>query len=58
MQFEGKNAIREAIRSKMTINKILVDQIYASRKDEIISLARQNKIRVEFVPKSDRKSVV
>ena len=45
MQFEGKNAIREAIRSKMTINKILVDQNYASRKDEIISLARQNKIR-------------
>ena len=58
MQFEGKNAIREAIRSKMTINKILVDQNYASRKDEIISLARQNKIRVEFVPKSalERKS--
>ena len=58
MQIEGKNAIREAIKSKLTINKIMVDQNFANRKDDLISLARQNKIRVEFVPKAglDRKS--
>lgn len=58
MQIEGKNAIREAIKSKLTINKIMVDQNFANRRDDLISLARQNKIRVEFVPKTglDRKS--
>lgn len=58
MQFEGKNAIREALRSVVTINKLLVDQNYAARKDELVKLAREKKVRVEFVPKAalDRKS--
>jgi 23S rRNA (guanosine2251-2'-O)-methyltransferase len=51
MFIEGKNAIREAIESGKTINKIYVDKNYASRKDEIISLASQNKIKIEFLPK-------
>ena len=58
MQIEGKNPVKEALRSNLTINKIWIDQNYSSRKDEIISLARKNKIRIEFIPKQalDRKS--
>ncbi len=58
MQIEGKNPVKEALRSSLTINKIWIDQNYSSRKDEIISLARKNKIRIEFIPKQalDRKS--
>lgn len=58
MQFEGKNAIRQALQADITINKILIDQNYANRKDEIVSLAREKKLRIEFVPKQalDRKS--
>ena len=58
MYIEGKNAIKEAIASKITINKILVDKNVQGRKDEIINLAAQNKIKFEFVPRIvlDKKS--
>lgn len=58
MQFEGKNAIRQALQADITINKILVDQNYANRKDDLVILAREKKVRIEFVPKQalDRKS--
>ena len=58
MFIEGKNAIRQAIEGGSTINKILVDKNYQTRKDEIISLASKNKIKIEFLPKAvlDKKS--
>lgn len=58
MFIEGKNAIREAIENKVTINKIMVDKNFQGRKDEIIALATENKIKFEFVPKIvlDKKS--
>ncbi len=58
MFIEGKNAIRQAIEAKVTINKIYVDKNYQGRKDEIINLAAQNKIKFEFVPRVflDKKS--
>ena len=51
MFIEGKNAIRQAIEAGSTINKIFVDQNYKSRKDEIINLAFEKKIKVKFLPK-------
>ena len=58
MYIEGKNAIKQAIDAKITINKIFVDKNYQGRKDEIINLAVQNKIKFEFVPRIflDKKS--
>lgn len=52
MFIEGKNAVRQALDSGVTINKIMVDKNYQSRKDEIINLAYKNKIKVEFLPKN------
>lgn len=52
MLVEGKNAVRQAITAGSTINKIFVDKNFASRKDEIISLATKNKIKIEFIPKT------
>lgn len=59
MQIEGKNQVVEALKNDTTINKIFIDKNFASRKDDVISLARKNKIRIEFVPKPalDKKSV-
>lgn len=59
MYIEGKNAVISAINNKKTINKIFIDKNFSSRKDEIISLARQNKIKIEFLPRSilDKKSL-
>lgn len=51
MYIEGKNAIRQAIEGGQTINKIFIDKNYSTRKDEIIALACQNKIKIEFLPK-------
>lgn len=51
MYIEGKNAIRQAIEAGKTINKIYVDKNYSTRKDDIIALASQNKIKIEFLPK-------
>lgn len=58
MFIEGKNAIREAIENHLTINKIMIDKNIQGRKDEIIALASENKIKFEFVPKLvlDKKS--
>ena len=51
MNIEGRNQVIEAIKNSKTINKLLIDRNFASRKDDVISLAKQNKIRVEFLPK-------
>lgn len=58
MQIEGRNQVREALLSGLTVNKLLVDVAYSTRKDDLISLARKKHVRVDFVPKSalDRKS--
>lgn len=52
MFIEGKNAVRQAIESKSTINKIFIDKNYALRKDEIIALATKNRIKIEYLPKN------
>lgn len=51
MNIEGRNQVIEAIKNGKTINKVFVDKNYASRKDDVIALAKQNKLRVEFLPK-------
>ena len=51
MKIEGRNQVTEAIKSGKTINKIYVDKNFATRKDEIISLAKQNRVRIEILPK-------
>ncbi len=51
MLIEGRNQVVEAIKNGKTINKLYVDLNYARRKDEVISLAKQFKIKVEFMPK-------
>ena len=58
MYIEGKNAIKQALEAGVTINKLMVDKNYQGRKDEIINLAVQKKIKFEFVPKLvlDKKS--
>lgn len=58
MQIEGKNQVWQALNSGLTINKIMIDVNYSKRKDDIVALARKNKVRVDFVPKQalDRKS--
>ncbi len=59
MNIEGRNQVLEAIKNNTTINKLMLDQNYASRKDEVIALAREHKIKIEFLPKKmlDAKSV-
>ena len=59
MLIEGKNQVIEAIKNNVTINKIIIDQNYASRRDDVINLARKNKLKIEFLPKKlmDNKSV-
>ena len=52
MLIEGKNAVRQAIEANSTINKIYIDKNFASRKDEIISLAVKNRIKIEYLPKN------
>lgn len=58
MYIEGKNAVRQALQSETTINKIVVDKNIQGRKDELIDLAVKRKIKFEFVPKVvlDKKS--
>ena len=57
MQIEGKNAVKEALLSGMTINKLMVDKSL-SQKDEIIAIAYKNKVKIEFLPKAilDKKT--
>ncbi len=59
MNIEGKNQVIEAIKNNATINRILIDKNFATRKDDVISLARKNKLKIEFLPKKilDTKSV-
>ncbi len=59
MNIEGKNQVIEAIKNDKTINKIFVDKNFITRKDDVISLARKNQIKVEFLPKNilDKMSV-
>ena len=58
MYLEGKNAIRQALVAKKTIVKIYIDKNFAGRKDEIFYLASQNKVKIEYIPRSvlDKKS--
>ena len=59
MNIEGKNQVIEAIKNNTTINKIIIDKNYATRKDDVIALARKNKLKIDFLPKKlmDLKSV-
>lgn len=52
MNIEGKNQVIEAIKNDKTINKIFVDKNFITRRDDVISLARKNQIKVEFLPKT------
>ena len=58
MFIEGRNAIREALKSDVTINRLLVDKNLEHRKDELLALASKKKIKVEYLPKNllDKKS--
>ena len=52
MLAEGKNPVREALKSNLTIEKILVlDKTQDKEIREQIEIAKQRKIRVEFVQK-------
>lgn len=51
MKIEGKNQVIEAIKNDTTINKIIVDKNFMTRKDDVISLAKKSKLRIEFMPK-------
>lgn len=51
MKIEGKNQVVEALKNDATINKIIVDKNFMTRKDDVISLAKKSKIRIEFLPK-------
>ncbi len=54
----GRNAVKEALVSGTTINKILADKNLEHRRDEILKLASERKIKVEYVDKFilDKKS--
>ena len=51
MKIEGKNQVIEAIKNDTTINKIIVDKNFMTRKDDVIALAKKSKLRVEFLSK-------
>lgn len=59
MQIEGKNQVIEAIKNNVTINKILIDKNFITRRDDVINLARKNNLKIEFLPKKilDTKSI-
>ncbi len=59
MNIEGRNQVVEAIKNGTTINKIMIDKNFITRKDDVISLARKNNLKIEFLPKKvlDAKSV-
>lgn len=58
MLIEGKNAVKEALSSNVTINKLMVDKNLQHRRDEILALASKKRIKVEYLPKNllDKKS--
>ena len=47
----GKNVVRQALTSGTTINKLMVDKNFEHRKDEILKLASEKKVKVEYVDK-------
>ena len=47
MNIEGRNQVVEAIKNGKTINKLFIDKNFISRKDEVISLARKNNLKIE-----------
>ena len=47
MKIEGRNQVLEALKNNVTINKLIIDKNYITRKDEIISLAKRSKLRIE-----------
>lgn len=51
MNIEGKNQVIEALKNDTTINKIIIDKNFMTRKDDVISLAKKSKIKIEFLPK-------
>jgi len=54
----GRNAVKEALSSPTTINKLLVDKNFEHRRDDVLKLASERKIKVEYVDKFilDKKS--
>lgn len=59
MKIEGKNPVKEAINSGITINKLMVqNDLKDSLSNEIIAIAKQKRIRIDFVKKEalDKKS--
>lgn len=59
MRIEGKNPVKEAIASGVTINKLMVQRdLKDNLSNEIIALAKDKKIRIDFVKKDilDKKS--
>ena len=57
MNIEGKNQVVEALKNGTTINKIIVDKNYLSRKDDVISLAKKSGVRLEFLPKKSMDTI-
>ncbi len=60
MIVEGKNAVRELINSGATINKLYVENnLKDNVSNQIIALAKNKKIRIDFVKKEvlDKKSI-
>ena len=58
MYIEGKNPVLEALKSGATINKIYIQNNMQNQLSQIIALAKQNKIRLDFADKKvlDKKS--
>ena len=54
----GRNAVKEALVSGTTINKLLIDKNFEHRKDDVLKLASEKKVKVEYVDKFilDKKS--
>ena len=51
MNLEGKNQVIEGSKNGVTINKLIIDRNYEHRKDDVVSLAKKYKIKMEFLPK-------
>lgn len=60
MIVEGKNPVKELLESGATINRLFVQnaKLYDKVSNQIISMAKQNKVRIDFVSKDflDKKS--
>ncbi len=57
MNIEGRNQVFEAIKNGTTINKILIDKNFSTRKDDLIALASKNRIKIEYLPKKQLDSL-